>query len=169
MTTSPPPAPAPATGTARVQIAVPSSWSAERDPGNGLLVAARSREAPASGFRPELSLRCSPVDGTLEEWRAAATVELGRRLEDLEVEDEDVYDLDGTPVSYARCGHRAGARDLVSEQWAWLVDGVGVKGTILEHGRGPKIIVFKMKRRKQYKRKQGHRQDYTAVRIDSIG
>ena len=49
------------------------------------------------------------------------------------------------------------------------VDGIGVKGTILEHGRGPKIIVFKMKRRKQYKRKQGHRQGYTAVRIDSIG
>lgn len=50
-----------------------------------------------------------------------------------------------------------------------VVDGVGVQGTILEHARGPKIIVFKMKRRKQYKRKQGHRQDFTAVRIDSIG
>jgi large subunit ribosomal protein L21 len=50
-----------------------------------------------------------------------------------------------------------------------VVDGVGVQGTILEHGRGEKIIVFKMKRRKQYKRKQGHRQGYTAVRIDTIG
>ena len=49
-----------------------------------------------------------------------------------------------------------------------LVDGVGVEGTVLEHGRDRKIIVFKMKRRKQYKRKQGHRQDYTSVRIDSI-
>ncbi len=37
--------------------------------------------------------------------------------------------------------------------------------TVVEHGRGTKIIVFKKKRRKQYKRKQGHRQDYTAVRI----
>lgn len=44
-----------------------------------------------------------------------------------------------------------------------------VKATILEHGRGEKIIVFKKKRRKQYKRKQGHRQDYTAIKIDSIG
>ena len=37
--------------------------------------------------------------------------------------------------------------------------------TVVEHGRGPKIIVFKKKRRKQYKRKQGHRQDYTALKI----
>lgn len=50
-----------------------------------------------------------------------------------------------------------------------VVDGVGVQGTILEHGRGKKIIVFKFKRRKHYQRKQGHRQDYTAVRIDTIG
>ena len=50
-----------------------------------------------------------------------------------------------------------------------LVGGVGVEGTILEHGRGEKIIVFKMKRRKGYRKKQGHRQDFTAVRIDSVG
>lgn len=43
-----------------------------------------------------------------------------------------------------------------------------VKATVLEHGRGDKIIVFKFKRRKQYKRKKGHRQGYTALRIDSI-
>jgi large subunit ribosomal protein L21 len=50
-----------------------------------------------------------------------------------------------------------------------IVDGARVAGTIVEHGRGDKIIVFKMKRRKQYKRTQGHRQNYTAVKIDSIG
>jgi large subunit ribosomal protein L21 len=43
-----------------------------------------------------------------------------------------------------------------------------VKATVLGHGRANKIIVFKFKRRKQYKRKQGHRQGFTAVRIDSI-
>ena len=36
-------------------------------------------------------------------------------------------------------------------------------------GRGTKLIVFKWKRRKQYKRTQGHRQNYTTVKIDSIG
>jgi large subunit ribosomal protein L21 len=41
-----------------------------------------------------------------------------------------------------------------------------VKATVLSHGRGDKIIVFKKKRRKQYKRKQGHRQGFTEIRID---
>jgi large subunit ribosomal protein L21 len=49
------------------------------------------------------------------------------------------------------------------------VDGARVAGTIVEHGRGDKIIVFKKKRRKQYKRTQGHRQNYTAVKIETIG
>jgi large subunit ribosomal protein L21 len=49
------------------------------------------------------------------------------------------------------------------------VEGARVTATVLDHGRGDKIIVFKKKRRKQYKRTQGHRQNYTTVRIDSIG
>ncbi|MDQ2856621.1 MAG: 50S ribosomal protein L21 [Acidobacteriota bacterium] len=49
------------------------------------------------------------------------------------------------------------------------LEGVKVSATVVDHGRAPKIIVFKKKRRKQYKRKQGHRQDYTTLRIDSIG
>ena len=43
-----------------------------------------------------------------------------------------------------------------------------VKGTISEHGRGDKVIVFKFKRKKQYKRTIGHRQNYTAVRVSEI-
>ena len=43
-----------------------------------------------------------------------------------------------------------------------------VKATVVGHGRGEKIIVFKKKRRKQYKRKQGHRQDYTEIKIEKI-
>ena len=49
-----------------------------------------------------------------------------------------------------------------------LVEGVKVVGTITDQGRGPKITVFKMKRRKGYRRKMGHRQDYTQIRVDSI-
>ncbi len=49
-----------------------------------------------------------------------------------------------------------------------LVDGARVKGTITAQGRGPKITLFKMKRRKGYRRKQGHRQDYTEIRVDAI-
>lgn len=40
-----------------------------------------------------------------------------------------------------------------------------IKATVKSHGRGEKIIVFKKKRRKQYKRKQGHRQGYTEIEI----
>ena len=43
-----------------------------------------------------------------------------------------------------------------------------VKATVVGHGRGEKVIVFKKKRRKQYKRKQGHRQGYTEIKIDKI-
>jgi len=48
------------------------------------------------------------------------------------------------------------------------VDGARVSGTITAQGRGPKLTVFKMKRRKGYRRKHGHRQDYTEIRVDSI-
>ena len=44
-----------------------------------------------------------------------------------------------------------------------------ISATVVEHGRGTKFLVFKKKRRKHYKRTQGHRQGYTAIRIDSIG
>ena len=49
------------------------------------------------------------------------------------------------------------------------IGGAIVKATVLEHGRGDKIIVFKFKRRKQYKRTKGHRQGFTKIKIDSIG
>ena len=48
------------------------------------------------------------------------------------------------------------------------VEGARVNATVVDHGRGDKIIVFKKKRRKQYKRTQGHRQNYTTVKIESI-
>ena len=49
-----------------------------------------------------------------------------------------------------------------------VLEGVQVKGHIIEQGKGKKIIVFKYKRRKRYRRKQGHRQLFTAVQIDAI-
>jgi large subunit ribosomal protein L21 len=49
-----------------------------------------------------------------------------------------------------------------------LIDGASVSATIVRESRGEKIIVFKKKRTKQYKRKHGHRQDLVELRIDSI-
>jgi large subunit ribosomal protein L21 len=49
-----------------------------------------------------------------------------------------------------------------------LVAGAKVTGTVVKQGRAPKIIVFKFKRRKQYKKTKGHRQGFTAVKIDAL-
>ncbi|MDD5542391.1 MAG: 50S ribosomal protein L21 [Acidobacteriia bacterium] len=48
------------------------------------------------------------------------------------------------------------------------VEGASVSGTVVKHGRADKIIVFKFKRKKQYKKTTGHRQGYTAVKIGEI-
>jgi large subunit ribosomal protein L21 len=49
-----------------------------------------------------------------------------------------------------------------------LVSGAKVTGEVVRHGKGDKIIVFKFKRRKNYARKQGHRQGFTEVKINDI-
>lgn len=49
-----------------------------------------------------------------------------------------------------------------------VLDGATVKATLLKEVRGPKVRVFKMKRRKGYKRNNGHRQNYMRVQIDDI-
>jgi large subunit ribosomal protein L21 len=48
------------------------------------------------------------------------------------------------------------------------VAGAKVVATIAGHGRGEKIIIFKAKRRKRYRRKLGHRQEYTQIRVEKI-
>jgi large subunit ribosomal protein L21 len=48
------------------------------------------------------------------------------------------------------------------------VAGAKVTGEIVEQGRGDKLVVFKFRRRKNYVRRNGHRQDYTAVKIAAI-
>jgi large subunit ribosomal protein L21 len=49
-----------------------------------------------------------------------------------------------------------------------VVAGASVKATVLAHGRGEKIQIFKMRRRKHYQKHQGHRQGYTELKIDGI-
>ena len=49
-----------------------------------------------------------------------------------------------------------------------LVQGVTVTAQIIQHGREKKILVFKKKRRKNYRRRQGHRQNFVAVQIKTI-
>ncbi len=49
-----------------------------------------------------------------------------------------------------------------------LVSGASVKATVLSQGRHDKVKIFKMRRRKHYQKHQGHRQNYTEIRIDGI-
>ncbi|MEJ5211521.1 MAG: 50S ribosomal protein L21, partial [Burkholderiales bacterium] len=49
-----------------------------------------------------------------------------------------------------------------------LVPGASVRATVLAHGRHPKVKIFKLRRRKHYQKHQGHRQNYTELKIESI-
>ena len=49
-----------------------------------------------------------------------------------------------------------------------LVDGANVKAEVVSHGRGKKIYIYKFKAKANYRRKNGHRQPYTEVRISEI-
>ncbi|MCA9707522.1 MAG: 50S ribosomal protein L21 [Myxococcales bacterium] len=59
-------------------------------------------------------------------------------------------------------------RGAEAQVGAPLVEGAKVTGTITAHGRGPKLTVYKFRRRKNYRRKMGHRQAYTEIKIDEI-
>ncbi len=48
------------------------------------------------------------------------------------------------------------------------VAGATVKAKVLRHFRGPKVLVYKMRCKKGYRRKNGHRQDYTQIQIESV-
>jgi large subunit ribosomal protein L21 len=71
----------------------------------------------------------------------------------------------GKPVQFSNV--------LMVEDGGNVTSGAGLKsarveGTVVENGRAKKILVFHKKRKKQYRKIRGHRQDFTAVRIDKI-
>jgi large subunit ribosomal protein L21 len=49
-----------------------------------------------------------------------------------------------------------------------FIGGAKVEATVLSHGRGDKVMIFKFRRRKHYRKTQGHRQSYTEIKIESI-
>ena len=49
-----------------------------------------------------------------------------------------------------------------------LVEGASVKATVVNHGRGDKVRIFKMRRRKHFKKQQGHRQNFTEIQVGQI-
>jgi large subunit ribosomal protein L21 len=72
----------------------------------------------------------------------------------------------GTPVSFDKVLMTSdGASINIGQPF---LENIAVSGHITEQAKAKKILVFKYKRRKRYRRKNGHRQPYTAVKIDSI-
>jgi hypothetical protein len=109
-----------------VTLTVPRTWHTRRDLGRGMILAARPRAVPTSGVSPEIALRCTTVDVDLTVWRGQAVLDLRAQLVDFTLEDADEFDLGDHRVAYLRFAHRYGAADVVCDQWAWLVDGLGV-------------------------------------------
>ncbi len=80
-----------------------------------------------------------------------------------------VEKLDGEPGSEVSFDQVLAARDGESLRvGSPLVEGARVTGQVVRHDREKKILVFKKKRRKNYRRRQGHRQAFTAVRVTDI-
>jgi large subunit ribosomal protein L21 len=49
-----------------------------------------------------------------------------------------------------------------------VIAGASVTAKVVSHGRGDKVLIFKMRRRKHYRKTQGHRQDFTEIQIENI-
>ena len=80
-------------------------------------------------------------------------------VEKLEVEEGQSTTIDKVLLVQTDAGTKIGAP---------TVEGASVTAEIVAHQRGPKLIAFKMKRRKGYRRKVGHRQDQTILKVTSI-
>jgi large subunit ribosomal protein L21 len=96
-----------------------------------------------------------------------AVIKTGGKQYRVAAEDEiTVMTLKGEPGDVVAFDHVLALFDgEASHIGAPLVAGATVAGTIVSHGRGPKVIAFKKRRRKNSRRKRGHKQDLTVVRI----
>ncbi|HPN84787.1 MAG TPA: 50S ribosomal protein L21 [Victivallales bacterium] len=99
-----------------------------------------------------------------------AIIEIGGKQ--LAVKENDIIDVDRIN---AEKGQTLSIKDVLAvgagkdmKTGNPLVKGAEVKVEVIEHLRGDKVVVFKMKRRKGYKRKQGHRQELTKIKIQKI-
>ncbi|MCE2454388.1 MAG: 50S ribosomal protein L21 [Gemmatimonadetes bacterium] len=92
-----------------------------------------------------------------KQFRAAQGARLRVPSLDAEISESVTFDR----VLLASAGEEVRVGDPV-------IDGASVRAEVLRHGRDKKIVVFKRKRRKGYRRKQGHRQGYTEVLVEEI-
>lgn len=109
-----------------ISVELPPDWQTRSHPEAGVVLRSRPRRRPRAGVPPEIVVRSRSVEDDLATWRCEAVRAVSAQLDGFELEDEDEYDLGAHRVRYHRFGHRLGTAELISEQWSWLVDGLGV-------------------------------------------
>ena len=75
---------------------------------------------------------------------------------------------EGDVITVEKLNVEAGEAVVFDKVGKPYLEGCNVNGTVVENGKGPKVIIFKYKSKKDYRKKQGHRQPYTMVKIESI-
>ena len=88
-----------------------------------------------------------------------------RVVEDQVLKVEGVEGEPGTIVQVADVIMLGGDKPQLGNP---TISGASVAAEIIEHGRGPKVIAFKKRRRKNSRRKRGHRQDFVLIRVSEI-
>lgn len=118
--------------TREPRISIPVSWRASADLEHGVLVSALAPVPGRHGVVPSLRLEVEPVKVPPRQWYDDTVADLAARLPDFGLDDEEVSDLEGREACYRRFAHRRAGRDVVTEQWAWWVDGLGftLSGTV---------------------------------------
>jgi len=111
-----------------------------------------------------------PRTGSNTRFKMFAVIKTGGKQYRVAAEDTiTVAKLAGEPGEAVTFGEVVMlSNDNGVEVGAPLVAGATVSGTVVEHTRGEKVIAFKKRRRQNSRRKRGHRQDYTVVRITEI-
>ena len=118
-----------------ISIGVPSGWRQTFDLDHGIVMVARAPTTPGSGFVPTFVLDAEPVDGSFESWQEKSLAALSDLLERFDEEDADDYHLGPALARYRRVAHVSSVSSehhLVSEQWCWLIEGLGftLTGTV---------------------------------------
>jgi large subunit ribosomal protein L21 len=119
--------------------------------------------------KPAGALPASEPDSNTEQTMFAVIKTGGKQYRVAADETITIMSLAGEPgesVTFGEVLMLTG--DGSTELGAPSVAGASVTGTIVEHKRGPKVIAFKKRRRKNSKRKRGHRQDLTVIKITGI-
>jgi len=105
--------------------AIPTGWRSRDALDHGVLMSAVAPAHSAAGLAPTIRLEVEPVHLAATGWVAEELADLSSRLVGLVVEHEECSDLSGVETCYRRFRHLRLGVPAVTEQWGWLVDGLG--------------------------------------------